>query len=143
VPESGPQIAVGSPLKFSITSERGGFLLMAHLGADDSVTLIYPTPDGTPLNVMAAAPTPIGAELGLVANEPLGEEWFTFLVTPEPAVPPEIAGRQVIEGKATRYEFAAEGSPGRELVQWLLQTYEDAEAATAIVPIEVVREAAR
>ena len=142
LPSSGePSVAVGSPFKFSIDSARGGYLLMAHLGADDSLSLIYPTPEGTPLGVSAAMPTPIGAELGLVASEPLGSEWFVFLVTPEPGVPPEIAGRTLVEGKAARYAFGPGESPGRAFVLWLLDTFQHTDAATAIIPIEVVKKA--
>jgi hypothetical protein len=98
--------------------------------------VIYPTPDGTPLG-LGAAPTTVGKELGLVANEPLGSEWFVLVASAEPLVPPEIQGRAV-DDKAVRYEFGGEESPGRNLVLWLIESFGKAETAAAIVPLEVV-----
>jgi serine/threonine protein kinase len=134
-------VAVGSPLKFTVESERAGYALLVHLGADNSMSMIYPAPDGSALMLPATTPTPVGTDLGLVANEPLGNEWFLFVVTSEQHVPPAIAGSEIVGGKATRYTLAgSDDSPGRSLVVWLLDSLKDAEAAAAIVPIEVVPE---
>ena len=137
---STPAVAIGSPLTFSVNSERAGYLLMVHLGADNSLRLIYPMPDGTPRTLSAATTTPIGSDLGLVATEPLGAEWFVFVTSPEPHVPPEITGREAIEDKAALYALGGEESAGRSLVLWLLESFEQTDAATAVVPIEVVSE---
>ena len=136
-----PRVAVGSPLVFSVTSERPGTLLMAHLGADDTLSLIYPSPGGASPKVTDSKSTSVGADIGLVANEPTGLEWLVFLVSAEPLSPPEIAGREVVEGKVTRYAFGPGESAGGEFIRWLVDSFEKADVASAIVPIEVVREA--
>jgi serine/threonine protein kinase len=131
-------VEVGTPLNFKVESERAGKLMMLHLGSDDAVTLVYPAPDGSSLQLVEKQPLAVGGELNLEAAEPLGNEWFVFIVAADLPPVPAINGGQRVGQWARRYQFSLGDSPGQELVYWLADALDAETASASILATEVV-----
>lgn len=125
-------------LNFQIQAERGGSLALIHLGSDDALTMIYPNPNGAAPQLSAQTMSSVGSEINLITQEPVGTEWFVFVLAEEMLVPPPISGAQQIGDWATFYLFGGEESPGRSLTLWLLDIMQDTEASNVIIEIAVV-----
>ncbi len=131
-------VEVGSNLNFAVESAQKASLAMIHLGSDNMLTLIYPNPFGFTPETVSGTASNVGPEIGLVAREPLGKEWFVFFSAAEVVLPPEIPGVQPVGNWATLYPIDGNGSPGESLVFWLTETVQPDASAGAIVEIDVV-----
>lgn len=136
--EEGYSVKVKSPLNYQIRSGRAGHLMALHLGSDNVLTLIYPSPRGDSPQLAEPGTVSLGRELDLMATEPLGKEWMVFVVVDEPPMPPVVRGAQPAGGWALRYPFGGQDSPGRDMVLWLSDLLENSTVSSALVQVEVV-----
>jgi hypothetical protein len=132
-------VNVGNDLNFKVESARDGSLAVIHLGSDDVLTLIYPNPFGFTPKTVSGSPIVVGPEIGLIAQEPVGKEWFVFVSAAEIAVPPEIPGVQPVSNWASLYRIDGQGSPGESLAMWLVGALDAASSTSMIVEVDVVR----
>lgn len=133
-------VTLGTDLGFQVETEQAASIAMIHLGSNDVLTVIYPNPLGFAPRLEANSTGGIGEEIGLVAQEPLGVEWFVFIASDAFQLPPPVPGSQPVGNWAAIYPFGEEGSPGETLVTWLLETFADGSVSAAVVQLEVVAE---
>ena len=131
-------VELGTDLDFQVTSERSASLAVVHLGSDDVITLIYPSPLGVTPQLGGKTRTSVGAEIGLTAREPLGEEWFLFVASENLPLPPPMPGVQNVGTWAAVYPLGEQHSPGEKLALWLADTFSGSEASANLLQIEVV-----
>jgi len=131
-------VNIGNDLNFQVESESAGSIAVIHLGSNDMLTLIYPNPFGFAPKIEANGSAIVGPEIGLIAQEPAGKEWFVFVAAPEILLPPEIPGVQPVGNWASLYPIAGKGSPGEALIMWLIDALDTAASSAAIVEIDVV-----
>jgi tRNA A-37 threonylcarbamoyl transferase component Bud32 len=136
--DKGYSIEVKTPLNYQIHSERPGHLLALHLGSDDVLTLIYPSPRGKAPLLAAAGTVSVGSELDLMTMEPLGMEWMVFVVVEQLPPLPVVRGAQPAGDWGLRFPFGGQDSPGRDMVLWLEKLVQNGTASSAIIPVEVV-----
>jgi serine/threonine protein kinase len=135
-------VTVGTDLDFQVMSDQAASIVMIHLGSNDVLAVIYPNPLGVAPRLEPQARTGVGHEIGLVAEEPLGTEWFVFVAAGTLELPPEVPGVQQVGNWAAIYPFGEQGSPGENLVLWLLDTFGDTNASAAVIQIEVTTDEA-
>jgi hypothetical protein len=123
-----------------VATGQAASIALIHLGSNDVLTVIYPNPLGFAPRVEANSTDAIGQEIGLVAQEPLGVEWFVFIAADALQLPPPVPGSQNVGNWAAIYPFGELGSPGERLVNWLLETFSDGQVSAAVVQLEVVGE---
>jgi serine/threonine protein kinase len=138
-PNSPYRLPLDTALYVALRPPQDGALTMIHLSSDDMATLVYPSQDNESLGVYGQRMVTVGDELDLHASEPLGREWILLVLTPEPLIPPDIAGAGRVEDWARYYSFEGENSPAEQLLRWLAEDLEDPPLAAAVVPIEIVR----
>ena len=133
-------VTLGTDLNFTVTTEQSASIAVVHLGSNDVVTLIYPNPLGFAPRLDADATGGIGQEIGLVAQEPLGTEWFVFVAADALQLPPPVPGSQAVGNWAAIYPFGEQGAPGESLVNWLVEAFAGGHFAATVVQLEVVGE---
>ncbi len=132
------KIPLHTLLNFQVDSRRSGSLTLIHLGSDNAMTLIYPNPANSTPKVSSQQLADVGGEINLITQEPVGTEWFVFVLAEDPLVPPRIPGARQIGDWATLYELGGDESPGQSLVLWLLEATSETEASSSIIEIDVV-----
>jgi hypothetical protein len=136
------RIALESPIRFQVTSEQSGSLTLIHLGSNDLLTLIYPNPAGSAPEIGASRTNGIGTEIGLVAQEPTGTEWFVFILSEQPFVPPNLAEMQHVEDWATLFPISGRGSPGESFAVWLASELDEGAVTGKVIEVEIVKQGA-
>lgn len=136
--DDGYSVKVGTSLNYQIQSNRPGYLIALHLGSNDVLTVIYPSPvGGTPV-LTSQGTASVGHELNLAATEPLGTDRMVFVVVDKLPTLPVIHGAQAAGAWGLRFPFGGENSPGRDLILWLQELVTSTKASSAIVQIEIV-----
>lgn len=119
----GGPVAVGTPLRFLVESDRPGFAVLFALSSTGTLTCLYPTPAGRAPRVVPGRslvlPRPEDERAGfeLVATPPLGTDLVFALVSerPPPQLPPGVASRWV-----TDYAFdPVAGGPAIDFSRWI------------------------
>jgi hypothetical protein len=136
--KEGYSVEVKTALNYQIQSGQPGHLMAMHLGSDDVLTLVYPSPKGSAPQLSEPGTISLGRELDLMATEPLGKEWMVFVVVDELPSPPAVRGAQSAGGWALRYPFGGQDSPGRDMVLWLSELVKNSTTSSALVQVEVV-----
>jgi len=136
--EEGYSVEVNTPLNYQVEAQRGGHLLALHLGSDNVLTLIYPSPRGSTPQLAEAGSISLGQELDLMATEPLGREWMVFVVVDELPSAPVVRGAQPAGDWGLRFPFGGKDSPGRDIVLWLAEMVDKSTASSALIQVEVV-----
>ena len=132
------KVTVGAPVSYRVSPTSSGYLTVLHLSSDNFLTLIHPNQDNEDLAVRKNREQLVGEDLNLVASEPLGEDWFVFLLTKKPFKVPELEGAKNLEQWARYYEFGEFNSPAEQLLVRLLNASSSTLIARAIVPLEIV-----
>jgi serine/threonine protein kinase len=132
------RIELGTSIKFQVNSDRAASLLLFHLGSNDLLTLIYPNPVGIAPTIEASKRSSFGGEIGLVAEEPLGTEWFVVIATEQAVVPADLTERPSALGRFTFYPIGGRGSPGESVIIWLSDAIVQGAASGKVLKVEIV-----
>jgi len=139
-------LAVGTPVRFRVTSDRPGHLLFFELAADGTVTCLYPNsrrPDlalagaGDSVEVPAAEDERAGFTLAL--SEPLGLDLVVALRSDQRLSPPEIGPAPPPWYR--EYPFGATGpgpaSPAKDFAAWVARLRCEPQAAVSVAVREM------
>ena len=131
-------LPIGTEITFNVTSNKVGSLFMVHLSADNYATVIYPAPNGFAPELEAGIMLNVGEELRLVTREPFGREWVYFVIADGLEAPPVPDGVIPIDNTMRAYPIAGIGSPGQELVTWLVEAIKKVQSSTTRLDVEIV-----
>jgi hypothetical protein len=136
--DGGSTIALGVPVHYRIVPQNNGYLTVLHMSSDDYLTLIYPNQDDEPFRVKSTEEVLVGSALNIEAAEPVGRDWFVFLLTRDALQIPLIEGVEPLDNWARYYTFGQWQSSAERFLVWLVEESGSEVIAAEVVPLDIV-----
>lgn len=144
--EAIPRLPVGTPLRFRVTADRNGYLLLFNVSSDGTITCLYPNAHRPSLAISAGQslllPTSEDEQIiPLEASLPAGQESIFILHSSHP-LPPLPTEAQTFYS-LSRFPFDGRpDDPASRFVDWvskLLRERQEARLAVARFEVEAAR----